>query len=548
MSFDLKKLGLLMALLLIAITAYQIFSPPATLVQPIQVSEALKKDGITEQALQNMLVDALSDLRTKAKGVTPRADAGSDEAQTQINLPDFSVPGMGLSVRSFVEFARTLLEFDSSVYGSVTSTRSGYSVDLTLRDGHGESFLFHQTIPNNKLPTHKPGETLANRSSATLVIEQALKQAAMKILEKQSALFYADNLLQNQQDACFSDRTKCDFRELREKYGHIAAGGEQESDKPQWIATWTKSILFRLHLVNEDPKAADANVDVALAELMLSKIDDLTGHYAEAIGHTLVIIRNSKSDKSWQRVLPWAYYNWGVALNDLGCYQAAAEVLEEAVNRNKQYAPAYNALSRSYNALAETSVHAVSTSVSLIDYRKLARDKATTAVKLNPGYQEAYVNLGDASRPLLAAPGNRNAQAAYDGNEEEARKAYEQAIALDVEQAGRAREQLALLPGATSTHVAEQTTKKRPKCRSGLPRSFLEAFGCSDAEIRATANRKNALVSAALSGVPDAAGVCSQLGLRARESDPKKSDQITAMALDVEGSSYRYMQRRREKS
>jgi hypothetical protein len=74
----------------------------------------------------------------------------------------------------------------------------------------------------------------------------------------------------------------------------------------------------------------------------------------------------------------------------------------------------------------------------------------------------------------------------------------------------------------------------------------FSAFGCSDAEIRATASRRSEFVSTALSGVPKAAGVCSQLGLPPRENNPMKPTQITAMALDVEGSSHRYTQRQRE--
>ncbi|MCP3707172.1 hypothetical protein M3I54_09280 [Paraburkholderia sp. CNPSo 3274] len=549
MNLCAKIFGFALAFLLIVVCVYQIFTGPATIVQPIQVSDALKKSGFTEQALQNMLVDALSELHKTAKGVTPRSSStDADEVVlTEFNLPEFSMPGTGLSMRSVVEYARGLLELDASVYGRVTGSSSGFSVDLTLRDANGESISVHQTMVNTELPAHKPGEKLVKGSSATVVMEETLQRAAMKLLEHQSALQYADNLLNDQQEKCFSNSTNCDFHEVQTRYDQIAAGGGKEPYKPIGIKEWAMRILFKLHFIKNDQRVERAHDHAALAELLLSKIDDLTEHYTSAIAHTRFIRDQSQSDASWQKVLPWAYYNWGVALNDLGCYEAAAEVLAEAINQNPRYAPAFNALARSYNALAETSARATSASTSLLDYRKLARDAARSAVKLDPDYQEAYVNLGDASRPLLVTPGNRTANAAYDGDANDALDAYEKAIALNEESAGRARQQLALIPGAASTHMVEPATKKRPQCRKGMPRSFLEAFGCSEAEMRATASRKGGFINTALTGAPPEAGMCNRLGLQPHERSSPSPLKITATALDVESASHRSAHRQRER-
>ncbi|WP_052409491.1 hypothetical protein [Paraburkholderia oxyphila] len=546
MSFSIKSFGLGVALPLVVVGVYQVFGEPATLVQPIQVSDALKKSGFTEEALQNMLVDALSELRTTAKGVTPRSP-DTEAVLTEFNLPDFSVPGTGLSMRSLVEYARDLLELDSSVYGSATGAPSGFSVDLTLRDAQGESLSIHQTIANNASPARRHGEKPASGSGAPLVMEETLRRAAMQILERQSPLLYADNLLHSQQDECFSDSAKCDFREVRKRYEEIAVDGGKRPDEPESKTAWAMPILVALHFVKVGQQVANSNSDAALAELMLSKIDDLTGDYAGSIGRTRVIREKSQNDKSWAKVLPWAYYNWGVALNDLGCYEAATEVLTEAANENPDYAPAYNALARAYNALSETSVRAGTASPSLTDYREKARDAATRAVQLDPGYQEAYVNLGDASRPLLAASADPNTKAIYGGDEKQAREAYEKAIALNADTAGRARQQLALIPGTAYANMAERTTKKRPECRQGLPRSLLEASGCSDAQIHSAANRGSEFANTLPAGVPNTPNVCNQLGLHPRENSPMKPLRITATATDVESASHQSAPRQRER-
>ncbi|MFP3656762.1 tetratricopeptide repeat protein, partial [Burkholderia sp. SIMBA_052] len=74
----------------------------------------------------------------------------------------------------------------------------------------------------------------------------------------------------------------------------------------------------------------------------------------------------------WKRVRPWAYYNWGVALMDMGCYQQAADVLRRAVELHKDYAPAHNALGRAWLALAQRPTLAGAASQGHGDYRAAA--------------------------------------------------------------------------------------------------------------------------------------------------------------------------------
>lgn len=522
MSFftPIKSFGFGVVAPLIVIGGYSIFAEPATVVEPIQVSEALKKNGYTEQTLQHMLIDTLSDLRTKAQGVTPDT-TDTEQVLSKFNLPEFSVPGTGISVRLLVEYARTLLKFDSSVYGSVTSSPAGFSVALTLRDPHGETIAIHRTTASKEVSAHRTSEKPTDAPVETSDLEEELRQAAMEMLKHQSALLYAHYLLDMQQRECFSEKAHCDFREVRERYDQIAAGGGDESHRPKGNAGWAKltSLLPKLHIFAKDNEDASAKGEAPWAELMLSKLDSLTKDYEGAIKHASRVHEQSKKDKSWEKALPWAYYNWGVALNDLGCYQAGAELLTQAVNKNTSYAPAYNALARSYIALAEASGRAESKPASLTDYRTKALAAARAALKYNPGYQEAYVNLGDALRLPVAASASGNPNADHDTDAKSAREAYVTAIALNVETAGRARQQLALMSGNSFSGTAERFTK-RPECRADIPRSFLEASGCSDAQIRgaARASHKSELVSTGLTAGRKAANVCSNPELRLRDT------------------------------
>ncbi|WP_188131063.1 hypothetical protein [Paraburkholderia panacisoli] len=410
--------------------------------------------------------------------------------------------------------------------------------------------VIHRTAANKTPSGRRTSETSAHGPTDTQALEQTLRDAAMEILKHQSALLYADNLLQNQQRECFSEKAKCDFHEAREKYGQIAAGGGEESHESKRNTSWTKRMLSTLHLSTDNPKTPGTKSNAPWAELMLSKLDELDGNYEGAIRHASKIDQQSKRDKSWEKAVSWAYYNWGVALNDLGCYQAGVDVLKASVTRNPSYAPAHNALARSYNALAAASINAEPKTAALTDFRAQARAEATKAVELDPGYQEAFVNLGDALRPQRAASTGRNMKAADDGNEKEAREAYEKAIALNVDTAGRARQQLASMPGGYPATVGERIAKKRPECRQDLPPSLLEASGCSDTEIRAAATHGSEAVRIGLTGSHKAAGVCTNPALLLPQSDfianpVGKSGQITEVQRDVEGTGRLHTRRQR---
>ncbi|SIT36822.1 conserved hypothetical protein [Paraburkholderia piptadeniae] len=429
---------------------------PMTLVEPIEVSDDFKHRGYTDQTLQHLLVDTLSDLRKEAESVTPAND--TEHVLSEFKLPDITVPGTGLSIRPLIEFARTLLKRDSSVYGTVVGTPSSFAMMLTLRDPDGRTVALGNGLSSE-------AAAYADASSESQALTQALRQAAMTILQHQSPLLYASYLTQMEQKRCLkgdAGDAPCQFDDMRERFEQLAAGSGRDA-------------------------SGASKEDAAWALLALSKLDTYTRDYEGSIRHARRIVDMSGELHAWKKVRPWAYYNWGVALADMGCYQHAAEVLKRAVQLHKDYAPAHNALARAWLGLAQMPALAgasMQPGTEYIDYRAAAVNELRIAIAKNPGYQEAYVNLGDALR-LPSSKTSLVSPAAMD----EARDAYRTAVALNIDDAGRAYERLEALHDSAFMKVAARITRSRAQCSTGMARSLLESWGCSDAQITAGADK-----------------------------------------------------------
>jgi len=368
---------------------------PVTTVQPIQVSEELREQGYTEATLQQLLIDALSDLRADASGVTPKSDA--EKVLSEFKIPDVELPGTGISIRPLIEFARSLLKRDSTVYGSVVGSPSGFAVMLTLREPDGRTVPLRGDSETARAALRErdhDAQPLLQTGMEAATLKQALRGAAEKILEHQSPLLYASYLTQLEQRRCLEAAQECDFGKVRKLFAQIAAGAHSDGSRE----------------------------NIAWAKLALSKLDTYAGDYEGTIKLSREIVELSDQQSSWEKVRPWAYYNWGVALNDLGCYQQAAQVLRRSVNERTANEPAaHNALARAFLALASARAPALASDMGDVinygsdlviippdlpprDNRDAAIAELDAALKANPGYQEAYVNLGDALQLKSTSP------------------------------------------------------------------------------------------------------------------------------------------------
>ncbi|MGF6779387.1 tetratricopeptide repeat protein [Paraburkholderia sp. GAS334] len=478
---------------------------PMTIVEPIQIPDTFLERGYTDVMLQHMLVDTISGLREKAQGVTPATD--TEQVLTEFKLPDFTVPGTGFSVRPVIEFARALLKRDSSLYGSVIGTPERFTLMLTLRDPDGHILLLNGSSTPESTPHGK--ERNSNKQRAALksegngeatALSNAFKQAAIAILKHQSPLLYAEYLTAVEQDRCLEGQFTCDFRPMHELFESLAAGGSAENTH-----------------------AYEKNAAWAL--LALSKLETYEHHYDGTIRYARRIVEEGQQQWKWRGARAWAYYNWGVALNDMGCYRQATEVLNKAIDGKPDYAPAHNALARAYVALARSGSTVDDEAMPAGGYREAALDELKTAIKQSPGYQEAWVNRGDALRlPVSASevytmelhPGS------LEQMDSEARDAYRIAVALNIDSAGRAYQRLTALHDDTYVNVSDRITKARRQCQTGMAPSLLESWGCSDAPVRPVALHQASLSQAAVSGASEQARVCSnpELALPGRARVP----------------------------
>jgi len=468
-----------------AISLCGVLFDPVTTVQRIQVSEALSKQGYSEAALQQMLIDALDELRADASGVTPKAD--TEKVLSEFKMPDIELPGTGMSLRPLLELARTLLKRDSTVYGSVVDSASGFAVMLTLREPDGRTVPLHSDskTARDTLDKLERGSNTHLQGVEAATLKEALREAAAKILEHQSPLLYASYLTALEQKHCLERASDCNFTQPRNLFAQIAAGAHSEG----------------------------SHENAAWAKLALSKLATYEGDYDGTVRLASDIVKLSDKYQEWKKVRPWAYYNWGVALNDLGCYQQAAEVLRLSVTERTDNDPAaHNALARSFLALATVEAPAIAErrvsgaskpgnssnpgggGLDLViippvlpallpqDHRDAAIVELDAALDADPGYQEAYVNLGDALQLDSADSSEATVQSAFAAD---AVDAYRLAVDLNVNQADRAYERLTALHDPESMKVAQRIAQNRPQCQKHMARSLLESWGCSDKQIEA---------------------------------------------------------------
>ncbi|WP_157377737.1 tetratricopeptide repeat protein [Burkholderia ubonensis] len=400
----------------------QVFTS-ATFVEPI---DAPNDQNNLAKATQSKIESILYNIENEASLVTPGTIAGN--IPSDFDPPDFPIPGTSIPIRTLVKYTKSLLPNRGwTISGHLIKNPDGkFYLRLTMK-GNGK--IIDRTIDADKM----------SRDS-----DDVLQTSLLDIVRTQNPYVYASYIAKVERDKCYTTSMPCDFHAAQRAY----------------------------KLIIESAKG-DPNYKWAI--LGLSKIEQDLGHPEQAIEYARKVALEYKSG--------WGYYNWGVSLSDLGCYEASIQPLIKSSNLLPSFEATYNALGRSYLAMAKSLLHMGHGNVRpvLIDQRNTMRDAETDlnkakyyfkeAIKHKPEYQEAYINLGE-SLSLLHEP-------------EEARNKYETAIALGDKHAGRAYQKIAEMSANPDDREAQsikarQVSNQLPECRYSTRKSLRESFGCAE--------------------------------------------------------------------
>ncbi|WP_157657388.1 tetratricopeptide repeat protein [Burkholderia ubonensis] len=399
----------------------QLVFTSATFVEPIDAPNDQKDIA---KATQSKIESILYKIENEASLVTPGTIMG--KIPSDFDPPDFSIPGTSIPIRTLVKYTKSLLpDQDWTITGQLTNNQKRkLELHLTIKV-HGKKF--DRTIDADKISSDN---------------DDGLQKTLLEILRTQNPYLYASYIAKDERHKCYTTPTACDFQAAQDAYKLIIGNGK-----------------------------VDPNYKWAI--LGLSKIEQDLGHPEQAIGYARKAALEYKSS--------WGYYNWGVSLSDLGCYEASIQPLLKSSKLSPTFEATYNALGRSYLAMAKSLLHKDGGIVRpvLIDQRNTMRDAETDlkkaqeyfkiAIELKPEYQEAHINLGE-SLSLLREP-------------DEARTQYEMAIALGDEHAGRAYQKMAEISTDAYDREANITKAKLAnnqlqECRYSFRKSLRESFGC----------------------------------------------------------------------
>jgi tetratricopeptide (TPR) repeat protein len=341
----------------------------------------------------------------------------ADEA----NQIDFDIPEIGISFSKLVGYIPKLLHMDrdASVDGKLTSTDpNGYALHATLTDSNG-AVTFDGTDGD---------------------LDALFLKAASQLMRSRNPYVYASALSVNERKSCYADDRDCDFPQATLVYESIYKGNAT-GQHPDHYREWA---LLADSKIREDESDFDREIELA-----------------------------KQAIEGWSD-FSWAYYNWGVALAELGCYDGAIRAFSKMISLKSAYAAAYNARGRIYLFKAESASRDGQGNQTAD--RRMALHDFKAAIAANSDYTEAQVNLGKA---YMLDPTERGL----------ARVVFESVLETpDSQQASRAWQQLAVMArddGNDAKYLddigaARRTMPDNAVCGSRFAHSLQESLGCMD--------------------------------------------------------------------
>lgn len=350
-----------------------------TLIDPIAVPPDFSKDGITAATTQNQFNEDILSILDSASEVMPTEIHQSivDDGQHDLHL---EIPGTGMSVQEAVKAAKEMLHRDGHITAQIVRDGSALRLSGRVTRAGGESREFHAISLSGN-------------------VQQVINEGAKAAMFRYNPYVLASSILDKAQKNCENNVT-CEYTDATNAYWNVLRSdslGDQEH-----LRKW--------------------------AYLGLSKIAENKFDYLTEIEH-------ARHAVSLDRHFSWARYNWGIALENMGCHAEAREKFSEAIRDRKSFAAAHNALGRQYLQIANHPPQALTSNRRItpppVNPARTAQFEFEAAIKLDPRYGEAYVNLGEALN--------------MQNKPEDALKQLRNAVRVDIDHAGKAYELIAMI-------------------------------------------------------------------------------------------------------
>lgn len=409
--------------------------PSAIVVGNINVSEFGDPAPYKSDDLRAQMREAFRDAYRLGGDAMPEEVVNNSIADEADQI-DFEIPEIGISFSKLANYIPKLLHIDgdAAVTGKLGPTdKNEYSFKASLTDYTG-TVQFEGTDEN---------------------LNPLLQKAASALLRNRNSYVYASALSVKERKDCYADNRNCDFPRATLAYQSIYSR-DAEALRPElnWI-TW----LLRSH---------ESGHYRRWALLAASKISEDQGNYENEI-------QLARRSVDGMHNFSWGYYNWGVALAELGCEEGAIRAFSRTISLNKNYEAAYNARGRVHLLRAEALSRAGR------GYEKNEWDKAirdfSLAFALNSDYAEAQVNLGKTYE--LDPQQQHLAQIEFEAvteteNAPQAARAYQQLAFMARDQGQDAKYQ-------DNLNAARRAMADNTVCSFKFAHALLEASGCMDA-------------------------------------------------------------------
>lgn len=408
-------------------------NPPTIVIGNIEISDVMLSQFLKTEELHSRLTQAFRGAYRLGGDAMPE-EVVTNSIEDEANQLDFEIPDIGLSFSKLINYLPKKLGFDrdATVTGKLAPTDDG-------------EYLFRAELTDHSGPTGFEG-TDSN-------LDTLLLQAASELLRERNPYVYASSLSVKERSACYADIQNCDFPRATLAYQLI-----YESEPARQP--------FYERLFNE-VRSHSSRRYIRWALLAASKIHEDQNDYAGEIE----LARRATDE--WPR-FSWGYYNWGVALAELGCFHGAINAFSKTISLQDTYAAAYNARGRIHLFRAESLFQTGDARLET-ERRKAMRD-FLTALSLNSDYAEAQINLGKTHR--LDATENRLARVQFEAVVANAKSPH----------TARAYQQLAIidrLEGNDAKYLDNMGSARRAMatntvCGHSFSNSLRDASGCME--------------------------------------------------------------------